>query len=53
MAIMIQIRKKGALTLPVEIRTRYDLDEGDSPEDLLESPDQERESLCRERYAKD
>jgi len=25
----IQIRKKGSLTLPVELRTKYDLDEGD------------------------
>lgn len=26
----IQLRKKGTLTLPVEIRRRYQLDEGDS-----------------------
>ena len=25
----IQIRKKGVITLPVELRTRYSLDEGD------------------------
>ena len=29
MTTTIQIRKKGSLTLPVELRTKYDLDEGD------------------------
>ena len=29
MTKIIQIRKKGTLTLPVEIRRRYQLDEGD------------------------
>jgi bifunctional DNA-binding transcriptional regulator/antitoxin component of YhaV-PrlF toxin-antitoxin module len=29
MAITIQIRKKGSLTLPVELRNKYNLDEGD------------------------
>jgi bifunctional DNA-binding transcriptional regulator/antitoxin component of YhaV-PrlF toxin-antitoxin module len=29
MTITIQIRKKGSLTLPVELRNKYDLEEGD------------------------
>lgn len=29
MTITIQIRKKGSLTLPVELRSKYELDEGD------------------------
>ena len=29
MTITIQIRKKGSLTLPVELRNKYGLDEGD------------------------
>jgi bifunctional DNA-binding transcriptional regulator/antitoxin component of YhaV-PrlF toxin-antitoxin module len=29
MTISIQIRKKGGLTLPVELRTKYSLNEGD------------------------
>ena len=29
MSRTVQIRKKGTLTLPMELRTRYQLDEGD------------------------
>jgi bifunctional DNA-binding transcriptional regulator/antitoxin component of YhaV-PrlF toxin-antitoxin module len=29
MTSTIQIRKKGSLTLPIELRNKYDLDEGD------------------------
>jgi bifunctional DNA-binding transcriptional regulator/antitoxin component of YhaV-PrlF toxin-antitoxin module len=29
MTTIIQMRKKGSLTLPVELRNKYDLDEGD------------------------
>jgi len=30
MAITVQIRKKGNFTLPVELREKYELDEGDT-----------------------
>ncbi len=29
MSLTVQLRKKGSLTLPVEIRNKYDLEEGD------------------------
>ncbi len=29
-AMTVQIRRRGALTLPVELRRRYDIDEGDA-----------------------
>jgi len=29
MAMIVQIRKKGSLTLPVDLRNKYNLDEGD------------------------
>jgi len=29
MTLTVQIRKKGSLTLPIEIRNKYDLEEGD------------------------
>jgi len=44
--VTVQIRRRGVLTLPAELRRRYDIDEG-------ETLDEEREAYYREHYVEE